>query len=93
MARRKGVGLLSPPLATIQREQVLFRGFAGEEARDADGDGLYEALGVFFEVDSIYEGPLYLQAELPGSPRPHFAKLCVSPRAWRGWKSCRRPNA
>ena len=48
----------------IQREHVIFRGFAGDFGRDLDGNGLFEELVVALVVDSIHDGPVFFQAEI-----------------------------
>lgn len=62
------------PAAWVQREQVALRGFLGDHGRDLDGDGLFDELVVAMELDSIYAGPVYLQADLepPGRLLPTF---------------------
>jgi hypothetical protein len=69
----KSVERLRVPVERIQRKQVTFLRFLGDEGRDEDGDGRFEAIGVAVEVDSIYAGPIYLQAHLVDAPRPSLS--------------------
>jgi hypothetical protein len=69
----KSVERIRVPVERIQRKQVTFLRFLGDEGRDEDGDGRYEAIVVTLEVDSIYAGPIYLQAHLMDAPQPSLS--------------------
>ena len=55
----------------IQRNQLVFLRYLGDTGRDDDGDGLFDALVVSMELDSIYAGPLYVQAQIAGVSSGH----------------------
>jgi len=51
----------------IQRKQVIFQKYIEDYGQDLDGDGIFDEMVVVMEVDSIYNGPIYFQADLEGS--------------------------
>ena len=64
LRRFEDLGEVALAAAEIQREHVIFKGFAGDFGRDLDGDGLFDELVVALEVDSIHDGPIFFQAEI-----------------------------
>jgi len=50
----------------LQRPQVIFKRFIGDQGVDRDGDSRFDALVVSMEVDSIYSGPIYFQGSIEG---------------------------
>jgi len=57
------------PPDRLQRDQVVFQRYLGDRGRDVDGDGLYDALVITMELDSIWQGPVFLQAYLDAAQR------------------------
>ena len=66
IARFDAVDTIALAPETIQRKQLVFLRFLGDRGRDIDGDGLFDALVISLELDSIYSGPIYFQAQLVG---------------------------
>jgi len=64
IARFDAVDTIALAPETIQRKQLVFLRFLGDRGRDIDGDGLFDALVISLELDSIYSGPIYFQAQL-----------------------------
>ncbi len=66
IARFDAVDTIALAPETIQRKQLVFLRFLGDRGHDSDGDGLFDALVISLELDSIYSGPIYFQAQLVG---------------------------
>ena len=66
IARFHGVDTVALAPETVQRKQLVFLRFLGDRGRDNDGDGLFDALVISLEFDSIYSGPIYFQARIVG---------------------------
>ncbi len=66
IARFDAVDTIALAPETIQRKQLVFLRFLGDRGRDIDGDGLFDALVISLELDSIYSGPIYFQAQIVG---------------------------
>lgn len=64
LKRFEAVGRVALAATEIQREQVIFKGFAGDFGRDLDGNGRFDELVVALELDSIYQGPIFFQAQI-----------------------------
>ena len=71
IARFDAVDTVALAPETIQRNQLVFMRYLGDTGRDDDGDGLFDALIVSIELDSIYAGPLYIQAQIAGAASGH----------------------
>ena len=71
IARFDAVDTIALAPETIQRKQLVFLRYLGDAGRDDDGDGLFDALVVSMELDSIYVGPLYVQAQIEGVASGH----------------------
>ena len=71
IARFDAVDTVALAPETIQRNQLVFLRYLGDTGRDDDGDGLFDALIVSIELDSIYAGPLYVQAQIAGAASGH----------------------
>jgi len=78
LARLEEVYSFNLDPGAIQREQLVVRQFVGDFGRDLDGDGMFDELVIRIEVDSIWQGELYLQARLneyQGSPLNHETRV------------------
>jgi hypothetical protein len=64
LRRFENLGEVALAPADIQRQHVIFKGFAGDFGRDLDGNGLFDELVVVLEVDTIHDGPIFFQAEI-----------------------------
>ena len=74
-----------PELATvslaadrIQRDQVIFKKYLGDFGRDLNKDNFFEDLVITMQVDSIYEGELFTEAEIEGVIGPFFGACPVT---------------
>ncbi len=68
----KKIGVMSFYPDSIQRKMIIPNKIIKDYGRDSDNDGLFDELVLALECDSIYEGPLYFQANLKSDPKVMF---------------------